>query len=80
MDLDLSQIAIDDTVTPTPGGNEAISYKTDDSVHNVKEEVKDLDVVVVVQLAPEGPTTLVVPSAADGPIIANDPISNAPLS
>ena len=39
--------------------------------------MKDTDAEVVVQLAPEGPTTPVVPFAANGPTITDDPISNA---
>ena len=45
-DLDLSQIVIDDTVLPIPGGDDAVSGETDDSIHTVKQEVKDDGVVI----------------------------------
>nr|POE99120.1 hypothetical protein CFP56_58023 [Quercus suber] len=77
-DLDLSQIAIDDIVPPTPKGNNAVSNKTKDSVHII-EEIKYPDAEVIVQLAPEGPTALVFPSTVNGPTTGDNPISNAPL-
>lgn len=46
-DLDLSQIIIDDTVSPTPGGEDAISNDTDDSVHIIEQKVKDTDGMAV---------------------------------
>nr|POE50802.1 hypothetical protein CFP56_16315 [Quercus suber] len=74
------EIAIDDTVLPTPGGNDIVSDETDDFVHIVEEEVKDPDAKVVVQPAPEGLAAPVVPFAAAGPTTADDLVSNAPLS
>nr|POE53734.1 hypothetical protein CFP56_23274 [Quercus suber] len=73
-------IAIDNIIPPTPGGNDTVSDKTDVSVHTVEEEVKDPDAEVIVQLALEGPIAPMVLSVADGPTIANDPVSNAPSS
>lgn len=46
-DLDLSQIIIDDIVSPTPSGEDAISNDTDDSVHIIEQEVKDTDGMAV---------------------------------
>ena len=54
LDLDLSQVVIEDTVSPTLGGVDAISKETDDSAHTVEEEVKDTNAEVIVQPAPEG--------------------------
>ena len=45
--MDLSQIIIDDIVLSTPGGDDAISDETVDSVHTVKQEVKDTNSMVV---------------------------------
>ena len=48
LDQDLSQVAIDDTVPSTPGGTDAINDETDDFVHIVEGEVKDLNAKVIV--------------------------------
>ena len=80
LNLDLSQIAIDNTILPTSGGNDAVNDETDDSVHIVEEEVKDPDDEVIIQPAPEGPAAPVVLFIADGPTTANDLVSNAPPS
>ena len=53
-DLDLSQIAIDDIISPTPGENDTVSDEIDISIHTVEQEVKDLDVEVVIQPALKG--------------------------
>ena len=41
LDLDLSQVVIDDTISSTHEGTNTISNETHDSVHTVKEELKD---------------------------------------
>ena len=52
-DLDLSQIIIDDTIPPTPEGNDIVNDKTDDSVHTVSQEAKDTNVEASIQPTPE---------------------------
>lgn len=47
-DLDLSQAIIDDIVPLTPNGTDAANDETDDSVHTIEKEVKDLDAKVIV--------------------------------
>ena len=44
--LDLSQIAIDDTVLPTPRGEDTISDETVDFVHTIEQEV-EIDGMVI---------------------------------
>ena len=44
--LDLSQITINDTVSPTLGGDGTVSEEPDGFAHTVKQESKDDDVVV----------------------------------
>ena len=46
--LNLSQVVINNTILLTPNGTDAISDETDDSVHTIKEVVKDPDVEVIV--------------------------------
>lgn len=77
-DLDLSQIAIDDTVPPTLGGDDTVSDETDDSVHTVKQEVKDIDAEVIVQPTLGGQDAPVVPSAANPTTV--DDLSSIPPS
>ena len=52
-DLDLSQIIIDDTIPPTPEGNDTVNDETDDSVHTVSQEAKDTNVKASIQPTPE---------------------------
>ena len=52
-DLDLSQIIIDDTIPPTPEGNNTVNDETDDSVHTVSQEAKDTNVEASIQPTPE---------------------------
>nr|POE78252.1 hypothetical protein CFP56_62647 [Quercus suber] len=81
-DLDLSQVVIEDTISLTLGGVDAISEETDDSAHTVEEEVKDTEAEVIVQPAPEGLVALVVLfvvdgiSTADGSSTVDSSISN----
>lgn len=72
-DLDLPQVSIDDTVPLTPGGSNVVSDKTEDSVHTIKEEVKEPNAEVVIKPTTEGPMAPVVPSATDGPSIVDGP-------
>lgn len=62
LNLDLSQIAIDDTVPPTLGGPDAVSDEVDDSTHTVEDEVGELETGTVDQPAKEKtPYNLVSP-------------------
>lgn len=62
LNLDLSQIAIDDTVPPTLGGPDAVSDEVDDSTHTVEDEVGELETGTVDQPAKEKtPDNLVSP-------------------
>lgn len=84
LDLDLSKIIIDDTVPQTLGRDDFINYKTDNSIHMVKQEVRD-DEVVIVQPTPEGPdahvvSSIVDPSSRDGLTTVKLTVSDAPLS
>lgn len=79
-DLDLSQVVIDDTVPPTPGGADTTSDETNDSVHIVKDEVKDPTAKVVVKSAPKGRATPKGPSAANYPSTAGQSLFDAPPS
>lgn len=83
--LDLSQIVIDDTVPPTPGGDDTVSDETVDSVHTIKQEVKEADGMVIAQPALDGLDTVVVPSTenrttTEGLSIVNPTAPNAPSS
>lgn len=84
--LNLSQVVINDTVPLTPSGTDAISDETNDSVHTIKEVVKDPDVEVIIYLAPEGLATLMValaidvPSTMDGLFTTNPSLFDAPSS
>lgn len=80
LDLDLSQVVIDDTVPPTLGGVDAANDETDDSIHTVVEEVNDPDAEVVVQFFLEGPAAPEGLSIADGPSIKDQSPSKAPPS
>ena len=40
LDLDLSQVVLDDTISSTHEGTDTVSNETDDSVHIVEEELK----------------------------------------
>lgn len=64
-DLNLSQIAIDDTMPLTPGRDDIVNDVTIDSVHTVEQEAKDTDGVVIAKLALEGLRVVVAPSAMD---------------
>nr|POE62453.1 hypothetical protein CFP56_26384 [Quercus suber] len=84
LDLDLSQIVINNTVPPAPGGDESLSDESDDSIHIVEQEVKD-NGVVIAQPVPEGLVTPTVSSTIDpsfegGPNIVNLAVSNFPPS
>lgn len=48
LDLDLSQIAIDNTVLLTPRRHNIVNNETVDSIHIVKQEVKSTNAKVVV--------------------------------
>ena len=79
-DIDLSQITIDNTVPPTPGGDDTVSEETSDSVHTIKQGAKDANTKTVVQLALDGSETPAAQSAVD-PSIADgsspvDPIAS----
>ena len=79
-DLDLSQITIDNTVPPTPGGDDTVSEETSDSVHTIKQGAKDANTKTIVQLALDGSETSVAQPAVD-PSIADgsspvDPIAS----
>lgn len=80
-DLDLSQIAIDDTVSLTPWGDDTVSKESNDSVHI---ELKD-NGVVITQPILEGPVAPVVSSVMDsfvecGQNVMNLTATDAPLS
>ena len=80
-DLDLSQIAIDDTVSLTPWGDDTVSKESNDSVHI---ELKD-NGVVITQPIPKGPVAPVVSSVMDsfiegGQNVMNLTATDAPLS
>lgn len=79
-DLDLSQVAIDETVWLTLGGIDAVSDETNDSVHTIEEQVKDLDAEVVIQPTSEGPTASVIPFAANGLSTMDSSVFDVPLS
>lgn len=64
-DLNLSQIAIDDTMPPTPGRDDIVNDVTIDSIHTVEQEAKDTNGVVIAKLALEGSRVVVAPSAMD---------------
>lgn len=63
--LNLSQITIDDTVPPTPGGDDTISDETIGSAYTIKQEVKVANGVVLAQPASKGPNALAVSSTID---------------
>lgn len=69
-DLDFSQVAINNTVPPTPGGADNISEEAN-FTHTVEEKVKVPDAEVIVQPALEGPVALVVLFTLDGSSIVN---------
>ena len=80
-DQDLSQIAIDDTVSLTPWGDETVSKESNDSVHI---DLKD-NGVVTTQPILEGHVAPVVSSVMDsfiegGQNVMNLTATNAPLS
>lgn len=80
--LDLSQIVINDIVSPTPGGDDTISDETIDFAHTVKKEVKEVEDVGIAQLAPDGPDTVAVlsaknPATTDGLPAVNPAILDA---
>lgn len=82
--LDLSKIAIDETVLQTLGRDDAANDETDDSVHTVEQRVKDDDLVLV-QSAPKGPNAPIAPSTVDplsedGSTSVNPTLSDAPPS
>lgn len=83
--LDLSRVIIDDTVPPIPGGPNAISDEVDDSVHTVKEKVKELEAEAIDQPTPKGQiipnslATLEGLSALDGMSTKDQSTSEAPL-
>nr|POE62736.1 hypothetical protein CFP56_26493 [Quercus suber] len=52
--LDLSQVVIDDTILPTPGGANAIMNEVDDVVHFVEEVEEPADVETIDQHVPDG--------------------------
>nr|POE98663.1 hypothetical protein CFP56_67953 [Quercus suber]POF05624.1 hypothetical protein CFP56_28867 [Quercus suber] len=70
------RIIIDDTVPPTPGGDDAISDETIDSVYTVEQEVKDTVSLDVAQPTPKGLDAAMVssvmdPTTVDGPSTVN---------
>ena len=79
--LDLSQIAIDTTIPPTPGEKDTVNDKSVDSTHMIKQEV-ETNGVVIAQLAPGGPDSL--PSenltTVDNLPIVNPTVPDAPPS
>ena len=79
--LDLSQIAIDTTIPPTPEGKDTVNDESVNSTHTVKQEV-ETDGMVIAQLAPGGPDSLPSenPTTVDGLPIVNLTIPNAPPS
>lgn len=85
LNLDLSQITIDGTISPTPREDDTISEETSDSIHIVEQGGKDTDAETVVKLVLDGSKTLAIQSTVD-PSTTNglspvDPItSQAPLS
>lgn len=66
-DLDLSQIAIDGTVPPTPGGDDTVSEEPKDFAHTVEQESKH-DGVVIAQPVPKGHVAPAVLSVVDSSI------------
>ena len=79
-DLDLSLVVIDDTVPSTPGGADTTSDETNDSVHIVKDEVKDPTAKVVVKSALKGRAAPEGLSTANGPSTAGQSLFDAPPS
>ena len=82
--LDLSQIAIDDTVLPMPRGEDTISDETVDFVHTIEQEV-EIDGMVIAQPALCDPNRIVIsfaenPTTADDLPIVNPNVPDAPSS
>lgn len=79
--MDLSKIIIDNTVPQTLGRDDFVSYKTDNSIHMVKQEVRDYKVVIVQPtLDAHVVSSTVDPSSRDGLTTVKLTVSDAPLS
>lgn len=77
--LDLSQIVINDIISPTPRGDDTVNDETIDFAHTVKKVVKQAEDVGIAQLAPNGPDIVVVLSAKNPATTDGLPAVNLPF-
>ena len=74
--LNFSQIIINNTVLPKPGGDDTVNDETIDFVHMIEQEVKDTDGVVITQPTPDDPDAVMVLSAENSTVAESLPSMN----